>query len=65
MKKEQIAILLCLLTGSLWPHRGSRPRPLAWRDQELPGFRVEAEAVRVMAGNSSSDVEESTAVRVR
>jgi len=37
---------------------------LAWWDQKLPGFRVEAEPVRVMVGNSSSDVEASTTVRV-
>ena len=126
MKKEQIAILLCLLACSLRPHRGSRPRPdrgphsmtnsgssagdavvqmyvkhlgskveraheelegfkrvtiepnetktveiplkassLAWWDEKLPGFRVEAEAVRVMVGNSSSDTEASTTVKVQ
>ena len=38
---------------------------LAWWDQKLPGFRVEAEPVRVMVGNSSSDIEASTTVRVQ
>ncbi len=37
---------------------------LAWWDEKLPGFRVEAEPVRVMIGNSSSDVEASTTVHV-
>jgi beta-glucosidase len=38
---------------------------LAWWDQKLPGFRVEAEQVRVMVGNSSSDTEASTTVKVQ
>ncbi len=38
---------------------------LAWWDQKLPGFRVEAEPVRVMVGNSSTDVEASATVRVQ
>ncbi len=38
---------------------------LAWWDQKLPGFRVEAEPVRVMVGNSSSDIATSTTVRVQ
>jgi beta-glucosidase len=38
---------------------------LAWWDQKLPGFRVEAEQVRVMVGNSSSDIEASTTVKVQ
>jgi len=38
---------------------------LAWWDQKLPGFRVEAEPVRVMVGNSSSDIQASTTVKVR
>ena len=38
---------------------------LAWWDQKLPGFRVEAEPVRVMVGNSSADIEASMTVRVQ
>ncbi|MGB8028594.1 MAG: fibronectin type III-like domain-contianing protein [Terracidiphilus sp.] len=38
---------------------------LAWWDEKLPGFRVEAEPVRVMVGNSSSDIAASTTVRVQ
>lgn len=38
---------------------------LAWWDEKLPGFRVEAEPVRVMVGNSSSDVQASATVRVQ
>jgi len=38
---------------------------LAWWDEKLPGFRVEAEPVRVMIGNSSSDIQASTTVRVQ
>ena len=38
---------------------------LAWWDQTLPGFRVEAEPVRVMVGNSSKDVELTTVVEVQ
>ncbi len=30
---------------------------LAWWDEKLPGFRVEAEPVRLMVGNSSSDIQ--------
>ncbi len=37
---------------------------LAWWDEKLPGFRVEAEPVSVMVGNSSSDIEASTTVSV-
>jgi len=37
---------------------------LAWWDEKLPGFRVEAEPVRVMIGNSSSDIQLDTTVRV-
>jgi len=37
---------------------------LAWWDEKLPGFRVEAEPVRVMVGNSSNDIEASTTVKV-
>src|ERR1700722_505461 len=38
---------------------------LAWWDQKLPGFRVETEPVRVMVGNSSSDIQASATVRVK
>jgi beta-glucosidase len=38
---------------------------LAWWDQKLPGFRVEAEPVQVMVGNSSSDIQASATVRVK
>jgi beta-glucosidase len=38
---------------------------LAWWDEKLPGFRVEAEPVRVMVGNSSSDIQASTTVKVK
>jgi len=38
---------------------------LAWWDQKLPGFRVEAEPVRVMMGNSSGDIQASTTVKVQ
>jgi beta-glucosidase len=38
---------------------------LAWWDQKLAGFRVEAEPVRVMVGNSSGDIEASTTVKVQ
>jgi beta-glucosidase len=38
---------------------------LAWWDQKLPGFRVEAELVRIMVGNSSSDIQASTTVKVQ
>jgi beta-glucosidase len=37
---------------------------LAWWDEKLPGFRVEAEPVRVMVGNSSSDIQANATVRV-
>jgi beta-glucosidase len=37
---------------------------LAWWDQKLSGFRMEAEQVRVMVGNSSRDIELSTTVNV-
>jgi beta-glucosidase len=42
-----------------------RASTLAWWDQKLPGFRVEAEPVRVMVGNSSSDIQMNTTVKVR
>jgi beta-glucosidase len=38
---------------------------LAWWDEKLPGFRVEAEPVRLMVGNSSSDIQLTTMVRVQ
>jgi len=38
---------------------------LAWWDQKLPGFRVDAEPVRIMVGNSSADIQASTTVRVQ
>ena len=38
---------------------------LAWWDEKLPGFRVEAEPVRVMIGNSSADIQLTTEVRVK
>jgi beta-glucosidase len=38
---------------------------LAWWDRKLPGFRVEAEPVRVMIGSSSADIQLTTEVRVR
>jgi beta-glucosidase len=38
---------------------------LAWWDQKLPGFRVEAEPVRVMIGSSSADIQLTTQVRVQ
>jgi beta-glucosidase len=37
---------------------------LAWWDEKLPGFRVEAEPISVMIGDSSADIELSTTVRV-
>jgi beta-glucosidase len=37
---------------------------LAWWDQKLPGWRVEAEPVKVMIGDSSADILLSTTVRV-
>ena len=37
---------------------------LAWWNEKLPGFEVEAESIRVMVGNSSSNIELSTTVRV-
>jgi beta-glucosidase len=37
---------------------------LAWWDEKLPGFRVEAEPVSVMIGNSASDVQLSAMVNV-
>jgi beta-glucosidase len=37
---------------------------LAWWDEKIPGFQVEAEPVRVMIGNSSSDIQLSTTVEV-
>ena len=38
---------------------------LAWWDEKLLGFRVEAEPIRVMIGNSSSDIQLTTEVRVQ
>jgi beta-glucosidase len=38
---------------------------LAWWDESLPGFRVESEPVRVMVGNSSSDIQLSADVQVQ
>ena len=38
---------------------------LAWWDQTLPGFRVEAEPVRLMVGNSSADIQLITEVTVQ
>jgi beta-glucosidase len=38
---------------------------LAWWDQKLSGFRVEAEPVRIMIGNSASDIQLTTEVRVQ
>jgi beta-glucosidase len=38
---------------------------LAWWDEKLPGFRVEAEPVRLMIGDSSSDIRLATTVRVQ
>ena len=38
---------------------------LAWWDEKLPGFRVEAEPIRVMIGNSSADIQLTTEVRVQ
>ncbi|HEY1648274.1 MAG TPA: glycoside hydrolase family 3 C-terminal domain-containing protein [Terracidiphilus sp.] len=37
---------------------------LAWWDEKLPGFRVEAEPISVMIGDSSADIKLSTTVRV-
>ena len=38
---------------------------LAWWDEKLPGFRVEAEPVSVMIGNSSSDIQLTSTVWVQ
>ena len=38
---------------------------LAWWDEKLPGFRVEAEPIRVMVGDSSSDIKLTTTVSVQ
>jgi beta-glucosidase len=38
---------------------------LAWWDEKLPGFRVEAEPVSVMIGDSSSDIQLSATVHVQ
>jgi beta-glucosidase len=38
---------------------------LAWWDEKLPGFRVEAEPIRIMIGNSSADIQMTTEVRVQ
>ncbi|MGA7341537.1 MAG: fibronectin type III-like domain-contianing protein, partial [Terracidiphilus sp.] len=37
---------------------------LAWWDEELPGWRVEAEPVSVMIGSSSADIALRTTVQV-
>jgi beta-glucosidase len=38
---------------------------LAWWDEKLPGFSVEAEPVRVMIGNSASEILLSTTVNIQ
>ncbi len=38
---------------------------LAWWNEKLPGFEVEAEPIEVMIGNSSSDIQMSTKVNVK
>ena len=38
---------------------------LAWWDEKLPGFRVEAEPISVMVGNSSNGIQLSTTVHVQ
>jgi beta-glucosidase len=38
---------------------------LAWWDEKLPGFEVEAEPIEVMIGNSSSDIQMNTKVNVQ
>lgn len=38
---------------------------LAWWDEKLPGFRVEAEPLRLMIGNSSSDIKLATVVQIQ
>jgi beta-glucosidase len=38
---------------------------LGWWDEKLPGFRVESEPIRVMIGNSSSDIQLTADVRVQ
>ena len=35
------------------------------QDEKLPGFRVEAEPIRVMIGNSFADIQLTTEVRVQ
>jgi beta-glucosidase len=40
-------------------------KTLAWWDEKLPGFRVEAEPVQVMLGNSSSDIQLTGTVHVQ
>jgi len=42
-----------------------KPEARAWWDEKLPGFRVEAEPIRVMIGNSSADIQLTTEVRVQ
>jgi beta-glucosidase len=42
-----------------------RASALGYWDEKISGFRVEAEPIRVMVGNSSADVQLSTEVRVR
>jgi beta-glucosidase len=38
---------------------------LAWWDSKLPGFRIEAEPISVMVGDSSAHILQSTTVRVQ
>jgi beta-glucosidase len=38
---------------------------LGWWDEKLPGFRVEAEPISVMVGNSSASIQLTTKVRVQ
>ena len=42
-----------------------KPEARAWWDEKLLGFRVEAEPIRVMIGNSSADIQLTTEVRVQ
>jgi beta-glucosidase len=37
---------------------------LAWWDENLPGFSVESEAISLMVGNSSADIQLTTTVHV-
>jgi len=38
---------------------------LAWWDEKLPGFRVEAEPISVMVGNSSTGIQVTAKVSVQ